>query len=358
MTKRFAGRIPDRVDALVAGAGPAGLSAALHLARVGASVLLVDARPRIGHPARCGEITGKNFFEVLGVERRPKWVRLEIARRPRSSKRVLVLDRPRCEEGLAAVVAGMGGRVRAETTVVGVGEFDGRERIVTLARGRERRAVRAGVVVAADGASSTVGRMAGLDTRLPLSGVASGLAFRVDGCELAHPEAMIVQPLPPPYPPVPYYFWVIPNGPDSANVGLGLPGREGPRAPELLRRLLAASRHVRGGRVVETLAGVIPDVRPLERPVRDGLVVVGGAARLVDPLTGGGIRPGVRSGGVAARVIEKRASSGPLTERALWPDYERLMRRQMDKLEKQWKERERLERRARSKGDPRSRGRR
>ncbi|MFO8072071.1 MAG: NAD(P)/FAD-dependent oxidoreductase [Polyangia bacterium] len=358
MTKRFAGRIPDRVDALVAGAGPAGLSAALHLARVGASVLLVDVRLRIGHPARCGEITGKNFFELLGLERRQEWVRLEIARRPRSSKRVLVLDRPRCEEGLAAVVAGMGGWVRAGTTVVGVGEFDGRERIVTLARGRERHAVRAGVVVAADGASSTVGRMAGLDTRLPLSGVAPGLAFRVDGCELAHPEAMIIQPLPPPYPPVPYYFWVIPNGPDSANVGLGLSGREGPRAPELLRRLLAASPDVRGGRVVETLAGVIPDVRPLQRPVRDGLVVVGGAARLINPLNGGGIRLAIRSGGAAARAIEKRAAVGPFTEQALWPEYEQLVRHQVEKLEKQWKERERLESRVRSKGGLQSRGRR
>jgi len=45
----------DRYDVVVVGAGPAGSLAAQAAAEGGATALLVDHRPELGHPVQCGE---------------------------------------------------------------------------------------------------------------------------------------------------------------------------------------------------------------------------------------------------------------------------------------------------------------
>jgi digeranylgeranylglycerophospholipid reductase len=47
--------VPEHVDVLVVGAGPAGSIAARVAARAGLSVLLVERRPCIGIPVQCAE---------------------------------------------------------------------------------------------------------------------------------------------------------------------------------------------------------------------------------------------------------------------------------------------------------------
>ncbi|MDQ3029975.1 MAG: NAD(P)/FAD-dependent oxidoreductase [Actinomycetota bacterium] len=55
----------DRYDAVVVGAGPNGLAAAIHLARRGRSVLLVEAADTIGGGARSGELTKPGFIHDI-----------------------------------------------------------------------------------------------------------------------------------------------------------------------------------------------------------------------------------------------------------------------------------------------------
>ena len=58
------------VDVLVAGAGPAGLCAALTAARAGASVLLVDPKSEIGLPVRCAEFVPRLLARELSRDAR------------------------------------------------------------------------------------------------------------------------------------------------------------------------------------------------------------------------------------------------------------------------------------------------
>ena len=44
----------ERFDVVVVGAGPAGALAARAAAEGGATTLLVDHRPELGHPVQCG----------------------------------------------------------------------------------------------------------------------------------------------------------------------------------------------------------------------------------------------------------------------------------------------------------------
>jgi len=56
---------------------------------------------------------------------------------------------------------------------------------------------------------------------------------------------------------------------------------------------------------------------PLEKTIAAGLILAGDAARLIDPLTGGGILNGCLSGKYAGEVAADAVSAGEATEAAL-----------------------------------------
>lgn len=325
-------RIPDKVDTLVAGAGPAGLTAALRLLEAGASVLLVDARKKIGSPLRCGEISKTVVFEAMGLEPRPDWVRCHLDRKPGNW---IVLNRELWEFEVSQIVAKRGGVVLSETPVVAVGDYDGVHRKVVLRHGGTEKAVSARCVIAADGVSSLVARYAGIDSYIHPTRTAPGIAYRFVDAKVANPKEVHTEPLPRAISPYPHYFWVIPNEPGAANVGLYLPGIHGLRARALLDHMIEKTDAIQGGRIVQTIVGIVSEAPPLKKPYGDGILVVGGAARMVDPLSGGGITSAVVSGDIAGRTIGELGSGGAV-EAALAPYRERL-EGVYTVLEKRWK---------------------
>jgi digeranylgeranylglycerophospholipid reductase len=327
-------QLPSHVDALIAGAGPAGLTAALELARSGASALLVDARERIGAPLRCGEVTFDDFFDMVGVDPRPAWIRKRGLRQRYVRRDLFVLDREIVERELAELAAERGAEVRPGTAVIGVDPFDGTGRRVTLRTAREEHRVAAGCVIAADGVSSTVARLAGIDTYLHPDSVCTGLARIVSGARVQHQDLVHTARLPAPIPAIPCYFWVIPHGGGQANVGLTVPGRDGARARRLLEQMLARIEAIEGGEVIQTIAGVIPDAPPLPRPFADGLLITGAAARMILPLSAGGIAPAAISGKHAARTVIGLDGEPATAERLA--TYREALEPLYSKIEEKW----------------------
>jgi digeranylgeranylglycerophospholipid reductase len=287
------GPLPAQVEVLVVGAGPAGLAAAQRLRKGGAEVLLVDARRRIGHPLRCAEATESSVFADLGFEPRPGWVRWTL------ENKLQIVNRPRLEEEIAAELATRGVRVEAGTAVTAVGPYRNGAREVTLATGTGKQAVRARLVIAADGVASSVTRLAGLAGRLLGHELGACLALRLQRLKLRHPRRELMHFAPELKP---YYFWILPSGPDEANVGVSLLAPRGHAASLLLDRYVKHIPELASAVVVERIAGFVPSAPPLPTPHADGLVVVGAAARLVDPVLGAGIKHATASGKLAAEV--------------------------------------------------------
>ena len=71
------------------------------------------------------------------------------------------------------------------------------------------------------------------------------------------------------------------------------------------------------GKKIEYIAGGVSVCRPLECTVADGLIITGDAARVVDPLTGGGIYNAMYTGRLAAGVAADCIAKGDLSKNAL-----------------------------------------
>ncbi|MCP4602216.1 MAG: NAD(P)-binding protein [Proteobacteria bacterium] len=331
--------MPDRIEVLIVGAGPAGLAAGLRLAAAKVNVGIVDTRKKIGYPLRCGEVTSVKYFKVMGVRPRPGWIR----HRLRLAPKLFVINRELSELGMAYLAVTRGAHVASGTTVTAVGEFDGSGRLVTLTSEMGTRQIHAGCIMAADGVSSLVARLAGIDTFLSPNRIMSGLAYYVVDAKLRKIQDNHMEKLPFPFPEYPHYFWVIPNGKRRANAGLILPGLDGYKARPLLDRMISETKALTGGRVAQTVVGLIPDARPLKKSYADGILVLGGAARLVDPITAGGILQAALSGKEAAKTFLNMGGA-PATE-SLLIDYQERIEPICSFLEKRWIRRSRREER-------------
>ncbi len=118
-----------------------------------------------------------------------------------------------------------------------------------------------------------------------------------------------------------YIAWVVPG---VGVTQVGLAGRIAPRVDafvERVSRLFDFSR----ARVVGRRGGVIPVGGPVKPFARDGVVLVGDAAGLVSPLTGGGIHTALESGRAAGEVIGTGAL--PSQPSFFW---KRMLRRAFD----------------------------
>jgi digeranylgeranylglycerophospholipid reductase len=123
------------------------------------------------------------------------------------------------------------------------------------------------------------------------------------------------------------YVWVFPKGEGRANVGLGVQADlwQRPGGPKDVRgyldRFIEGRRALAQGYPVTLIAGNVPVAPSPVRLVADGLMLVGDAARQVDPLTGGGIVNAMLAGQIAGQVAAEAVAAGD-TSTAFLAHYE------------------------------------
>ncbi len=338
-------------DVVVIGAGPGGSMAAMTLAEEGASVLMVEKRPEIGVPVRCGEAVGTVAMEEFGIRGDERFIanktRGVYLYSPNGTKVEMITEKPNgyvlerryFDKYLAIRAAGAGAEVRTRTYATGLIRDEGMVRGVRLRCFDENMEVGCKCVVGADGVEGKVGRWAGMDTRSPLSQLTSNVQFEMVGVEV-DPEVLefyfgnSVAPK--------GYAWVFPKGDDVANVGLGVRDYSA-TAFEHLQRFVASKEHLRKGGIVDVVAGGVPVEGPIKESVANGLLLVGDAARQIDPLTGGGIYNAMHCGVIAAKTIAEAIEKGDLSAAGL-KGYEERWRADLgEKLLKSTRVKEALE---------------
>ena len=344
-------------DIVVVGAGPGGSMAARYCAEGGLKTILLEKKAEIGAPLRCAEGVSKKWLEEVGIEPEPMWIRGDmkgaIIKSPQGTTFQLdeskagsevgyVLERHLFDKALARDAAEAGAQIMMRTGATGVIR-DGSGKLVGVkARSMgEEVEIYAKCIVAADGYESQVGRWAGIDTTMKLNDVDSCIQYRMCNIDCApdYCEFVIGSVAPG------GYIWIFPKGDGVANVGIGVMGRlckgEGD-AKRYLDKFIAEDPRLSKGQILEIMGGFVSTCPGLDCAVDDNIVLVGDAARIIDPITGGGICHACRTGMYAGKVLTECAKKGDFSKAALMP-YEKMWRDRMeDKLYRNWMAKEKL----------------
>lgn len=316
----------ERFDVVVVGAGPAGSVAAWHAAIGGAKVLLLEKDRDIGPPVRCAEGVAADSLKLV-VEPDKSFIQNEIEGlrlyAPNgqmvpliSDDRGYILNRKVFDWYLAQLAAKAGADVRTKAYVNGLLFEDGHVAGVTFQSLGKTFRVHSKIVIGADGVESRVGRWAGLRTQLKLKDIETCVQFTLGNIEVdrRYCDFYFSRNLAPGG-----YVWVFPKGDGTANVGLGISGLEAQklgRSPISYLRDFVEQKFP-GAPVITTTIGGVPVAKTLKRIVTSGLMLVGDAARQVNPVSGGGIVSGMIAGKIAGQIAAEAVRAGDTSDKFL-----------------------------------------
>jgi digeranylgeranylglycerophospholipid reductase len=342
-------------DVLVVGAGPAGSMTAKWAAMNGARVLMIEKRQEIGSPVRCGEGMSKDWLKEVGIKP-GRWVNVEVegARIFSPSEKILeineksagnevgyVVERDGFDKALAIDAANAGAEVLLKTAATNVLKEGGQIVGVRAKQFGEPFEIRAKVTIGADGFESQVGRWAGLPTNLQLRDMDSCLQYRMTNvdCDIRYCDFYLGTCAPG------GYVWIFPKEEGLANVGIGvqLSKIQGmAEARHYLDAWIAKHPAYSKGRTIDVVGGGVSISKPIQQAATDGIMLVGDAARMIDPLTGGGIANGCIAGKICGEVAAEAVKLGTPTK-AFFQKYEKGWRARLEeKLYRNWLAKEKL----------------
>ncbi len=329
-------------EVIVVGAGPGGASTAITLAQQGRDVLLID-RNNFPRDKSCGDaipsgvvdqlidmglkekFDAANFYRATAMlitagERETLVAPLNIGKKYQSDSYIV----PRVEFDFLlqqhAVEVGAEfcqGRVTAPLLENGVVVG------VEVMQGKQTHAIYADVVVGADGVTSVITRALRPQKNKHVEGHrAIALRAYIDDIEVVpqQVEFYLYKEI------LPGYAWIFPNGEEKANIGLGMRldryRKQGKKLEEMLDDFMempiVKARLKRGGEVrdISTWQLNFGSQKDLQHAY-NGALLVGDAAGLINPLTGGGIDNAIISGVFAAQVIDDALKRGDVSREGL-----------------------------------------
>lgn len=319
----------EEFDVVVVGVGPAGSITAKYAAMGGASVLMLEKRQEIGSPVRCGEGIARKWLDEVGVKLDKRWIAHEV----KGAKLVspdgtefrideehagdevgAVIERDIFDKALAEDAVKAGADLRLKSAVRGlIFDEEGKVSGVKVKSFDGTYEVKAGAVVGADGFESQVGRWGGIDTTLKPKDITSAIQYRMVDIDMDpdYAEFFLGTTWAPGG-----YIWIFPKSETSANVGVGIllsKIKEPGDAKKHLDKFIENRPGLKKGRIIEIVSGGVPVSAPLDETVKDGLLLVGDAARQTNPLTGGGIANSCIAGKIAGEVLAEATKKGDFT---------------------------------------------
>jgi digeranylgeranylglycerophospholipid reductase len=310
----------EDVDVLVVGAGPAGSLAAEFAALGGANVLVIEKRPVVGVPVRCGEFmpqidelrrifpqaelgtifdlpTNLRSIESEGIRiYSPKLRSFEV------SFHGYTTFRDRFDQFLAERASRAGARI---VTGVSCSHIDDKTARTSMGD------IRAKVIIGADGPLSVVAKSLRLERSWDLCPAASTFA---KGDFEPIPEMYFGNVAPG------GYAWILPKK-DGANVGLGYSKRYARGDLNFYWKEFLKNRPMEAGKLNGKL---VPMSGPIPSTVKGSALVVGDAAGQVMAVNGGGIPIAMICGRIAGEV-----ASAHVRDKTDLIEYEKRWRHQV-----------------------------
>jgi digeranylgeranylglycerophospholipid reductase len=308
-------------DAIIAGAGPAGLSAATAIARRGYSTLVLEQNHEIGSPVRT---SGGSFIDELaplGIPerlyhpiRRVRFVsRANAAVYDYPQPRLCVIDVRGVFQHLAeeAIVAGATIRLATKASSPLI-ENQAVRGVVTPAGALHSR-----ITIDATGYRSVLLKQAGLDPKIRRFGVGAEYDLYAPHCDQSEAVLLVGTDLAPSG-----YAWVFPWGRGRVRAGVGIihpdsSGKPGEYLDKLLSGLDRFHVNLRGAQPVEHHSGLIPSECYAPRFAGDGILGIGDAAGHASSLLGEGIRWAIHAGRMAGQTASRALAANDVSRGSL-----------------------------------------
>ncbi len=307
-----------KYDVLIAGAGPAGLSAAFTAASAGASVLVVEQNPEIGSPTRT---SGGSFLrEMLDLDIPASLLHPITKVRFLSPHHCAAFDYPEpaaciidvraVYQHLATMAAQAGATLWLASKALAVLQCEARVtglRVET--RTKSRVEISAGVVIDATGYRGDLLRQAGISREIQRFGVGAEFDMFAPRCNQEEAVLAVGSQFAPAG-----YGWVFPWGSGRVRIGVGVIHPDDASDPvKLLDSFVASADRLgidlTGAQPIEYHFGLIPSDMT-ETFVGDGILGIGDAAGHASTLVGEGIRWAILAGRMAGSVAASAVQQG------------------------------------------------
>ena len=310
--------LKEKYDVIVIGGGPAGSVAARYAAENGASVLMVERDREAGIPVRCAEgVSHAGIAPFIEID--DKWIaaKIKIAKlhSPNGETAVMrnnglgyVLERRIFDTALCDLAAEKGAEFITKADALDLIWENDKITGVKIKYLGEILKIKCDIVIGADGVESRVGRWAGIKTDVRLEDIdtcvqytMSGIDVDEEACEFYFGTEVCPGG----------YIWIFPKSKTTANVGIGIAGHlaveKGPK--DYLDKFV--KERFPNGQINYTVYGGVPTAATLKEIVKDNIMLVGDAARQVNPITGGGVVQAM----IAAKIVGEVAAEAVKTGR-------------------------------------------
>jgi digeranylgeranylglycerophospholipid reductase len=333
-------------DVLVIGAGPAGSSAARYASRYGLKTLMVEKRPDIGSPVRCGEGISKAWMPEVDIKPESHWISDEVKGAriygPSEKKPIMltaesagnevgfVVERDKFDKHIATLAATEGAEIWIKSPAMAVIKEGNRVVGAKIRHNGGEVEVRAKMVIAADGFESEFSHWAGLKSViLKKNDIISALEYRMENVDSNEDFTDFYLGTVAPA----GYLWVFPKGPHEANVGIGVTitrMKDRLDVKNYLDSWIKSHPAYSKGRIIQQISGGVSVNKVKDKMSLPGLLAIGDAARLIDPITGGGIANGMISGKYAAQVAKKAIEENDYSE-AMMKNYDLMVKEKLER---------------------------
>jgi digeranylgeranylglycerophospholipid reductase len=303
-------------DAIIIGAGPAGLFAATEIARKGFDVRVLEEHERVGEPDHCAGLLSASGLKRLGVTLPEEVIQNTVSGAKiyspsghcitieRGRREALVIDRRRFDAWLAREAMNLGVDVTTSAKAsefIRAGPYNHKIKI----KGKINTELMSHAYVIAEGSRCQLSGSVGLPT-VEKSSKYPAFQYEVSGVDID--EEMVemfygrnVAPG--------FFAWIIPLGERRARVGLAARNKSKIRLDTLVRHHNLLSKRLEGARIERSLGGVVLVGMPIPRMTYRNIITVGDAAGVVKATTGGGVILGGLTARLAGKVITEYLNS-------------------------------------------------
>lgn len=325
-------------DLVVVGGSLAGTAAVINALEKGATVALIERNPNPFDPPHCGEgidVITASFIDLKKIDCHMNPITKIIINLTEKYEYSLdvgdqvltIFDRNRLENELITKTRKEGADVILGSTVI---DFDEKTNVIKTDNDEN---ISGKIIIDASGIQCVIGKEVGLKTKIKGKDIGVCIQSRVRG---SFDPKLVKIWFDEPFAPL-GYAWLFPISKNQANIGLGIPGGMHRSLQPLLDAYI--DREMGDDAQIEsTFRSCVPLATPLQRVIKNKVMITGDAARVVNPFLGSGIANAIFSGCFAG-IVAGDYVNGNIKSIDL---YQQLMSEIITRLTKTYRRREKI----------------